>query len=139
MTSQGLARAYLAKARIRLKALRTLRDEGGHSDVVREAQELVELALKGVLRAIGVEPPKFHDVGGLLLEHRAKLPSSVAERVDRAAEISKRLRRERELAFYGDVDFIPTEEYSAADGSRAYDDAAWIVALADDVIGPLPS
>src|SRR3989441_13367033 len=56
--------AYLVKAEKRLKALAVLRDEGAHSDVVREAQELVELALKGMLRAVGVEPPKFHDVGG---------------------------------------------------------------------------
>ncbi|MBI1736645.1 MAG: HEPN domain-containing protein [Candidatus Rokubacteria bacterium] len=139
MTSQSLARAYLAKAQVRLKALRVLRDEGGYSDVVREAQELVELALKGMLRAIGIEPPKFHDVGGLLLEHRAKFESSVAGELPRAAEISKRLRRERELAFYGDIDYIPTEEYSAADAARAYDEAAWIVTLAADVIGRLPS
>lgn len=138
MTSQSLARSYLAKARVRLKALAVLRDEGGYSDVVREAQELVELALKGTLRAVGIEPPKFHDVGGLLVEHRAKFVPSVADRLDRAAEISKRLRRERELAFYGDIDFVPTEEYSAADAARAYDEAAWIVALADEVIGRLP-
>ena len=56
MTSESLARSYLVKAQKRLKALAVLRDEGAHSDVVREAQELVELALKGVLRAIGVEP-----------------------------------------------------------------------------------
>ena len=73
MTSESLARSYLVKAQKRLKALAVLRDEDAHSDVVREAQELVELALKGVLRAIGVEPPKFHDVGGLLIEHRDKL------------------------------------------------------------------
>lgn len=138
MTSQSLARSYLAKARVRLKALAVLRDEGGYSDVVREAQELVELALKGTLRAVGIEPPKFHDVGGLLVEHRAKFVPSVADRLDRAAEISKRLRRERELAFYGDIDFVPTEEYSAADAARAYDEAAWILALADEVIGRLP-
>lgn len=139
MTSQSLARSYLLKARVRLKALRVLRDEGGHSDVVREAQELVELALKGVLRAVGIEPPKFHDVGGLLIEHRAKFAREVGERLDRAAEISKRLRRERELAFYGDIDFVPTEQYTAADAARAYDDAAWIVALAEEVIGRLPA
>ena len=69
MTSADLARSYLAKARVRLKALVVLRDGGGHSDVVREAQELVELALKGMLRAVGVEPPKIHDVGRLLIEH----------------------------------------------------------------------
>jgi len=55
----------------------------------------------------------------------------------RAAEISKRLRRERELAFSGDIDFIPTEEYSAADAQRAYEEAAWVLDLAARVIGRL--
>ena len=137
MTNESLARAYLVKAEKRLKALAVLRDEGAHSDVVREAQELVELALKGMLRAVGVEPPKFHDVGGLLVEHRLKFAPSVREELARAAEISKRLRRERELALYGDIDFIPTEEYSAADGQRAYDEAASVLALAQAAIRPL--
>ena len=137
MTNESLARSYLVKAQKRLKALAVLRDEGAHSDVVREAQELVELALKGMLRAIGVEPPKFHDVGGLLLEHRMKFSIEARERLPRAAEISKRLRRERELAFDGDIDFIPTEEYSAADGQRAYEEAAAIVTLATEVIDHL--
>lgn len=137
MTSDTLARSYLTKARSRLRALAVLRDDGNHSDVIREAQELVELALKGMLRAVGVEPPKLHDVGGLLLEHREKFPVEVAARLEGAAAISKRLRRERELAFYGDVDFIPTEEYSAADAARAYAEAAGVVDLAGDVIGRL--
>jgi HEPN domain-containing protein len=139
LTNQSLARSYLIKAQKRLKALAVLRDEGAHSDVVREAQELVELALKGMLRAVGIEPPKFHDVGGLLTEHGAKFSEAVRSRLARAAEISKRLRRERELAFYGDVDFIPTEEYSVADAERAYADAAWVVALAGEAIDRLSS
>ncbi|MBI2160085.1 MAG: HEPN domain-containing protein [Candidatus Rokubacteria bacterium] len=137
MTNESLARSYLAKAEKRLKALAVLRDEGAHSDVVREAQELVELALKGMLRAVGVEPPKLHDVGGLLVEHAVKFAAPVRGRLPRAAEISKRLRRERELALYGDIDFVPTEEYSPADAQRAYDEAAWVLALAQEVIGPL--
>jgi HEPN domain-containing protein len=137
VTNESLARSYLLKAQKRLKALAVLRDEGAHSDVVREAQELVELALKGTLRAIGIEPPKFHDVGGLLLEHEPKFSRDVRERLPRAAAISKRLRRERELAFYGDIDFIPTEEYSATDSERAYEEAAWVLALAGEVIGRL--
>ncbi len=137
MTNETLARSYLVKAQKRLKALAVLRDEGAHSDVVREAQELVELALKGTLRAIGLEPPKFHDVGGLLLEHQTKFARDVRARLPGAAAISKRLRRERELAFYGDIDFIPTEEYTAADSERAYEEAAWVVALAAEVIGRL--
>jgi HEPN domain-containing protein len=134
VTNESLARSYLVKARARLKALAVLRDEEAHSDVVREAQELVELALKAMLRAVGIEPPKFHDVGGLLLEHEEKFSRNAREALPRAAAVSKRLRRDRELAFYGDIDFIPTEEYSAADSARAYDDAAWVVALAGDVI-----
>jgi hypothetical protein len=137
VTSEDLARSYLVKARARLKALALLRDEGDHSDVVREAQELVELALKAMLRAGGVEPPKFHDVGNLLLEHRARFTTDVADRLDRAAEISRRLRRDRELAFYGDIDFVPTEQYSATDAQRAYEDAAWVLALAEDALADL--
>ena len=53
-----------AEAQKRLEALAVLRDEAAHSDVVCEAQELVALALKGTLRAVGIEPPKFRDVGG---------------------------------------------------------------------------
>jgi HEPN domain-containing protein len=137
VTNESLARSYLVKAQKRLKALAVLRDEGAHSDVVWEAQELVELAVKGMLRAIGVEPPKVHDVGGLLLEHRMKFAVEVRDRLPRAAEISKRLRGERELAFCGDIDFIPTEEYSAADGQRAYEEAAAIATLAAEVIDHL--
>ena len=135
MTSEDLARSYLFKARARLAALAVLRDAGDHSDVVREAQELVELALKAMLRAVGIEPPKFHDVGPLLVEHRARFLPEVAEALERAAQISDRLRRDRELASYGDIDFIPTERYSAAQGRQAYDDAAWILALAEQAVG----
>ena len=134
MTSRELAASYLVKARARLKALAVLRDERAHSDVVREAQELVELALKGMLRSVGIEPPKFHDVGGLLVEHEAKFAPPVRAGLRRAAEISGRLRRERELAFYGDIDFIPTQRYSASDGARAYEDAAWVVTLAGEAV-----
>ena len=43
-----------------------------------------ELALKGTLRAAGIEPPKFHDVGRLLLEHQAKFSLvSLAQRIGR--------------------------------------------------------
>jgi HEPN domain-containing protein len=137
LTSTDLARSYLAKARARLGALAVLRDHQAHSDVVREAQELVELALKGMLRAVGVEPPKVHDVGSLLVEHTTLFVPDVRDDLPRAAAISKRLRRDRELAFYGDVDFIPTEQYTSADASLAYDDAAWVVGLATRVIDRL--
>ena len=134
MTNTDLARSYIWKAETRIDALEALIKRGNFSDVVREAQETVELALKGMLRAVAVEPPKYHDVGGLLLEHRDRFTEDVSGDLTRAAEISKQLRKERELAFYGDVDFIPTEEYTADDARQALSDAMWIVELAKKVL-----
>src|SRR3972149_6108881 len=68
VTADELARSYFSRARKRLAALRALMQEEAYPDVVREAQELVELALKGMLRWVGIEPPKWHDVGPILRE-----------------------------------------------------------------------
>jgi hypothetical protein len=124
----------LKKASDRLVVLDVLLQKGGYSDVVREAQELVELALKGMLRAIGIEPPKLHDVGGLLIEHRPRFSQVVQGQLEELAKISKRLRKERELAFCGDLDFIPTEEYSIEDACRAQQDAETVLRAARQVI-----
>jgi hypothetical protein len=132
MTSVTLAQSYFEKARKRLRALGTLFEDAAYSDVIREAQELVELALKGALRFVGVEPPKQHDVGRLLLQHRDRLPATVAAVVERLADISHRLRKEREFAFYGDEDFIPTEEYTREEAAAALEDARFVVGLIDE-------
>jgi HEPN domain-containing protein len=129
-----LAQSYLIKAKKRLPALKVLLEEEAYSDVVREAQEIVELSLKGMLRAVGVEPPKWPDVGGLILEYRDKFVEEVACQAERIAQISKRLRRERELSFYGEVDFIPTESYTKEDALLAYEEAQEVVTLAEKVI-----
>mgnify|MGYP003573758763 CR=1 FL=1 len=42
MTQSELARAYLEKATKRIRVLEVLMEQDAHSDVVREAQELVE-------------------------------------------------------------------------------------------------
>ncbi|MCF6097805.1 HEPN domain-containing protein [Thermovorax subterraneus] len=134
MTNVTLAESYLEKAKVRLKMIKFLFEEKAYSDIVREAQEAVELALKGILRKIGVEPPKQHDVGYLLIEYRDKLPKEVADKVDELASISKWLRKEREFSFYGDVDFIPTQEYTLEDAQRAYSDLQTVIEAAEKVI-----
>jgi len=62
MTNISLAQSYLIKAGKRLKILAVLLDDQAYSDVIREAQEIVELSLKGMLRQVGIEPPKWHSV-----------------------------------------------------------------------------
>jgi hypothetical protein len=127
MNTKSLAESYLKKAVDRLDILDLLFKKRAFSDVIRESQEIVELSLKGMLRFIGVEPPKIHDVGSLLVEHKEKFPKDVAEYLVRLADISKRLRKERELAFYGDIDFIPTEEYTEKDADKAIRDTRLVV------------
>ena len=136
MTNRSLAESYLQKARIRLDVLPILHEGAAYSDVVRESQEIVELALKGILRFLGIEPPHWHDVGGLLLEYRARLPAAVSDEADRLAEISAWLRKEREFSFYGEIDFIPTERYGQDDGERAMEGARRAVDAAERVIDP---
>lgn len=134
MTNKSLAQSYLQKATVRKDVLYLLFQKGAFSDVVREAQEMVELSLKGMLRFVGIEPPKFHDVGGLLLEHKNKFPAEIIPHLKRLAYISKRLRKERELAFYGDIDFIPTEEYTAEDAQEAIKEAEFVLTQAQKLI-----
>ena len=134
MTNISLAQSYLIKATKRLKILPVLLAEEAFSDVVREAQEIVELALKGMLRQAGIDPPKWHDVGSILEEQERLFPATVQKQVPRLVGISKWLRKERELSFYGDIDFIPTEEYAKKDAQRAIKDANFTVRVVRKVV-----
>jgi len=119
MRNRDLASDYVGRAAIRLQALDVLFDQRGWADVVREAQEVVELALKGLLREHGVEPPRIHDVSEVLLAERARLPGALQPEVEALAAISRDLRRDRELAFYGAEDLTPSGFYSKEDAERA--------------------
>ena len=139
MTNGSLAASYLAKATMRLDILPVLFERAGYSDVVREAQEIVELALKGMLRQAGVETPRWHDVGGVLQEHRSRFPALSGDEIERLATISAWLRQNRELSFYGDEGFIPTERYTREDAERAIDGARRAVSAATTVVRERPA
>jgi len=128
MRNRDLAADHLRRAAARLRALDVLHDSGSWADVVREAQEVVELALKGLLRASGVEPPRIHDVADVLLAEQGRLPADLAPHVTRLAEISRALRRDRELAFYGAEDLTPSSFYRESDAVLARNSARDVVA-----------
>ena len=138
MTKSELARAYLEKASKRRRVLEVLKEEQAWSDVVREAQELVELALKGMLREVAIDPPKWHDVGPILTEQAQRFPEATRALLPELARISHWLRKERECSFSGDVDFIPAEQYSAEDADRAITDALYAFAAARQLIEDHP-
>jgi HEPN domain-containing protein len=131
----ALAHSDIAKAGKRLKVLSLLLQEEAYSDVVREAQELVELALKGILFQAGIDPPKEHDIGRFFKEMRDRLPQPAAQAADRLAAISGQLGRERNASFYGDQNFIPSEGYTCQEAEQALEDAEFAYQLAKEVIG----
>jgi hypothetical protein len=57
-------------------------------------------------------------------------PPYPGEEIMRLAKISRELRKERELAFYGDIDFIPTDQYKREDADEAMEGAKFVVAVA---------
>ena len=119
MINDALAADYLKRAGHRLKALQVLLQEESWADVVREAQELVEITLKGLLRACRIEVPRIHDVSPVLLQNREQLPPALLPQLEELVRISRSLRRDRELAFYGSEDLTPSEFYTSADAEQA--------------------
>ena len=128
MSVDELALDYFHRARVRRTVLDVLNAAAAYADVVREAQELVELALKGMLRWAGVDPPKWHDVGEILVAQSSLMPESVRPDLPDLARISRRLRKEREQAFYGEVDLIPGQCYDAGQASAAIEEADRVLA-----------
>lgn len=132
MRNPDLAADYLRRSVARLAAIDVLFDAESWPDVVREAQEVVELALKGCLRHFGIEPPRIHDVSEVLLSERGRLPAALQSEAPRLATISKTLRRDRELAFYGAEDLTPTDFYARSDAEAARDGARHVVRVVAD-------
>jgi HEPN domain-containing protein len=129
MRNLDLAHDYIRRARVRLGAIVVLHEGESWADVVRESQEVVELALKALLRSSGVEVPRVHDVAPILHAERARLPEALAPYIDELADASRQLRRDRELAFYGAEDLTPGEFYTRADANRALGYARRVVEL----------
>ena len=77
MTNNKLVKAYLYKSKVRIEMLEFLHNKNDYSDVVREAQEVVELLLKALLKNIGIEAPKIHDVGKYIKINLNKMPDII--------------------------------------------------------------
>lgn len=75
--------------------------ETNYPYAVRLSQECVELSLKAVLKAVGIEYPKIHDVSDVLAEVKGRFPEWFKAEVDFLCESSKILVKEREPSLYG--------------------------------------
>lgn len=121
MTSDRIARDYLRRARGRRSALDALFASRVYADVVRESQDVVELILKGALRFVGVDPPKRHDVHGVVGRFIERLPLEWRRALDDLQGPLEQLAENRAPAFYGDeeADIPASELFGEEDARRA--------------------
>jgi HEPN domain-containing protein len=117
--TKKLALDYFHRATGRMEVVTLLISKSMHADAVRESQELVELALKGLLRWVGIDPPKIHDVGNVLIQYQSLFPQLSPEEISKLVQISKALRKEREISFYGDEELLPSENYTNIESNKA--------------------
>jgi HEPN domain-containing protein len=127
--NSSLAYDYLKRAGNRLRALEVLMEARSWADVVREAQEIVEIALKALLIARNIEVPRIHDVSPVLEQNRGRLPPLIVERLTDLTRASRSLRRDRELAFYGSEDLTPSDFYTEEDAAAAFSQARLVHGL----------
>ena len=136
MQNPDLAADYIRRARVRLGALDVLFEGESWADVVRESQEVVELSLKALLRACGIDPPRAHDVSEILEAERTRLPAAIRKHLAELTRVSRELRRDRELAFYGAEDLTPSGFYSRQDAERARTGGRRVVELVAPHVAP---
>jgi len=129
VTNHEAAKHDIDRAGVIFGEAKSLFRSGHWNLVVRRAQETVELALKGCLRWAGVEVPRMHDVGPLLRQTVERFPEDFGEMVPRLASISRSLRAEREISFYGDpASGLPPEAlYGEEDAAEAIGKATLVL------------
>lgn len=132
MTNRDLALGHLRQAEVRLQTARFARDHAYWPFAVRQAQECVELTLKAALNFVGLDPPKWHDVGVILQQERRRFPEWFAKDVDLMAYRSRKLADDRERSMYGSAELgLPAQEiFGELDAREA-------VTAADETFAPV--
>ena len=129
MREEGLRLIREAEGILRRDAQGALHDKDFNM-VVRRAQEVAELTLKGALKILGVDYPKVRDVAPLFSEQVLQKGSVQSPEVLRKIEeISLWLAQSRTPSFYFD------REYGGEDAEQALQDAAFVLAEVKKVIG----
>ena len=133
MVNEALAQNYFKRCKIRVEILEEFFRKKAFSDVIREAQEVVELLEKAILIKMGINPPKWHDVIDVIIEHKEELPEKVKKEIIELKNDCKYLRSQRELAFYGEADFIPDDFYSEEDAKKAIEIAQKMLRITEKI------
>lgn len=129
MVNFDLAKSYFLRCKIRFEVLPNYLNKEDYADVIRESQEIIELMQKGLLISVGIQPPKWHDVTKIILENDQLFTKDIILKITELKNDIAWLRGQRELSFYGDMDFIPEESYTKEDALKAIACAESIINL----------
>lgn len=133
MTNDEVAEGLFRESRDRLRHAKLAIADGSFAFAYRLCQECVELALKAVLLRAGVDPPKWHDVGDVLVKNLVKMRGLEEPAARELARISSELRQERERAMYGDdaQKLPPQRLFDESDAAHALKGAERVMAVCE--------
>lgn len=122
----------LKDAEIYYEEMQTMYEKERWNIVMRRAQEVVELSMKGILKMMGIEYPKVHNPAPLFVklvrEKGIELEKDMVEKVLITSEI---LAKERAPSFYSE------KVYSKGDADKAKKGAKeileWINKIKNDI------
>ncbi|MEM4667278.1 MAG: HEPN domain-containing protein [Thermofilum sp.] len=92
MKNTEIALSYAKQAKERLHHAREALERGNYPYVVRQCQEAVELMLKAALRLVGVEPPRWRDVGPVLRREAARFPEWFRESIPNSRQVLEEVK-----------------------------------------------
>jgi HEPN domain-containing protein len=123
-----MGRQFVGEALGRVDLVRLAMERQLWAATVREAQECVELFLKGALRLTGVEPTRTHDVAEVLRREAARFPGWFQTEVEHLAAISSEMAGDRGIAFYGDErqGLGPQDLFDRKAAQRALDNLEYV-------------
>jgi len=102
LNQKEIAQDFFNQATLRFTTAQKVLEKDAFAYSIRQAQEAVELALKSALMLVGIDFPKWHDIGEFLVHAREKFPEEFKKNVTTLASISEKLNALREPAMYGD-------------------------------------
>ena len=108
--AKEMAVGFLRQAERRQKSAKAALEETDFAYVVRQCQEGIELALKAVLIYTGIDFPKWHDVGPILISEKELLKFWSEEILQKFASYSRQLSNDRARSMYGDEDLLLAPE-----------------------------
>ena len=128
MNNFDLSQKLLSEARECYENMLNSYGKSSWNMVIRRAQEVVELSIKALLKIMGVEYPKSHDVGEVFeltcIQNGIMVENTVLIRIK---QISYELAKDRSPAFY--IEKIYNEE----NAEKAKTDAEFVMNFAESL------